>query len=426
MRTHKKILTIALTLFFSLPLITPAFATETDKQILTLEEIEELAIENSRVVKNMDLTLDQADRQVRILKRDLDRIKYGTSVGMYDSIKGLEGLKSSLETLKKNLLEQENPNELMINNIDVQLQIANKSLMDLSQQRSSISSAQKQLKDALEDAENMEKDMERMVEDLEAQLRYTVTQNVFNLFQMEDSLNTLEKTYEYQLQMTEITRLHKELGLASSVDVDNLAVQASTTNKQLQQLKEGYQVAKRVLNDLIGREPDASIQVQRYTVTETLTPAPTYEAIIKEVKENAYELYKIERDIEGLEDDLDDTDGSNEELIAKANVEKVKLSRIDKELEIENKVKNILASYNEKLKTYQLAQVDLKTADQSYSWDKKKYELGMISQVQLKGSELSYFNAKAAEEKAAYDYYMAKKELEMLRKGISTTIGTNL
>ena len=192
----------------------------------------------------MDLTLDQADRQVRILKRDLDRIKYGTSVGMYDSIKGLEGLKSSLETLKKNLLEQENPNELMINNIDVQLQIANKSLMDLSQQRSSISSAQKQLKDALEDAENMEKDMERMVEDLEAQLRYTVTQNVFNLFQMEDSLNTLEKTYEYQLQMTEITRLHKELGLASSVDVDNLAVQASTTNKQLQQLKENYQWLK--------------------------------------------------------------------------------------------------------------------------------------------------------------------------------------
>lgn len=426
MRTHKKVLAIALTLIFSLPLITPTFATENDKQVFTLEEIQELAIENSRVVKNMDLTLDQVDRQVRILKRDLDKLKYGTSVSMYDSIKGLEGLKSSLEKLKESLLEQENPNELMINNIDVQLQMANKSLIDLSQQRSSISSAQKQLRNALEDAENMKEDMERMVEDLESQLQYNVIQTVFNLFQMEDTLNNLEKTYNYQLQMTEIIRLQKELGMATTVDVDTLAVQASTTNKQLQQLKENYQVAERALNDFIGRELDAPLQIQRYKVLETLTPAPSYEAIIKEIKQNAYALYKMDRDIKKLEDDLDDTDGSNEKLIAKADIEKAKLSRVDKEVEIENKVKNILAGYNEKLKAYQLAQVELKTAEQSYSWDKKKFELGMIAEVQLKGSKLAYLNAKATEEKAAYNYYLAKKELEMLQQGISTTIGSNL
>ncbi|NLT96380.1 MAG: TolC family protein [Clostridia bacterium] len=426
MRTYKKIVAIVLTVFFTLPLIIPTFASDIQNKVLTLEEIQDLAIQNSRIVKNMDLTLDQADRQVRILKSDLNKLKYGTSVSMYDSIKGLEELKGSLESMKKGLDQTKPEDAIMLQNINTQLAITNKSLMDLSQQRSSISSAQKQLKNALEDAEDIKEDLERMVEDLESQLRYTVTQTVFNLYQMEDSLNILEKTYDYQLKMTEITRLQKELGMVTTVDVDNLAVQASTTYKQLQQLKESYQVAKRALNDLIGREPDAQLHIQRYKVMETLTPVPSYETIIGEIKKNAYELYKMDRDTKKLEDDLDETDGSNEKLIAKADIEKAKLSRIDKELEIENKVKSILAGYNEKLKAYQLAQVELKTAEQSHTWNQKRFELGMITEVQLKGSELSYLNAKANGEKAAFNYYLAKIELEMLKKGISTTIGSNL
>src|SRR5690554_4174369 len=180
MTFRKRISTILLMVFFTGSFLIPAFAAENDKQILTLEEVQELALQNSRIVKSMDLTLDQADRQVRILKRDLNNLRYGTSAGISDSINGLEDLKSSLENLKKPL-DNNDPNDaLMIRNIDYQLAITNKSIMDLSQQRSSISSAQKQLRSALEDAEDMEEDLERTYQDLEKQLQFQAAQLVFN------------------------------------------------------------------------------------------------------------------------------------------------------------------------------------------------------------------------------------------------------
>ena len=45
---------------------------------------------------------------------------------------------------------------------------------------------------------------------------------------------------------------------------------------------------------------------------------------------------------------------------------------------------------NIKGRAYQLSDYSLNTSKQAYEWDKTKYELGMISKMQLETSELAY------------------------------------
>lgn len=422
---------LILTICFLAVTVFPVLAVDfnENKQIFTLEDVQNLAVENSRTMKTMKLTVDQADRQERISKRDLDKLRYGTSIELYDSIKGLKELESSLEALKSTFDPNDPNDELMINNIDVQLQIAEKSLMDLSQQRASISSIQKQLKNAHEAAEDLKEDMHRMQRDLEKQLKYQAAQLMFNIFETEDTLKVLEKTYNQLLKQTEIERVKKDLGMSTAVDIDSVSVKASSVYKQLQVTKENYNLLKRNLNDMIGRDPSATLELVRYNVTETLTPAPAFQSIIDEIKQNTYDLYKLDRKIENLKDEYDDTDGSNEEIIKKHDIEKAKLEKQGEELEISNKVRSLLTKYSEKLKAYQLAQISYNSAQQSYNWEQKKFELGMISRLQLMGSELSYLNAYCEKEKAAYDYYLVKNELELANQGVfisgfsSSTLG---
>lgn len=422
---------LILTICFLAVTVFPVLAVDfnENKQIFTLEDVQNLAVENSRTMKTMKLTVDQADRQERISKRDLDKLRYGTSIELYDSIKGLKELESSLEALKSTFDPNDPNDELMINNIDVQLQIAEKSLMDLSQQRASISSIQKQLKNAHEIAEDLKEDMHRMQRDLEKQLKYQAAQLMFNIFETEDTLKVLEKTYNQLLKQTEIERVKKDLGMSTAVDIDSVSVKASSVYKQLQVTKENYNLLKRNLNDMIGRDPSATLELVRYNVTETLTPAPAFQSIIDEVKQNTYDLYKLDRKIENLKDEYDDTDGSNEEIIKKHDIEKAKLEKQGEELEISNKVRSLLTKYSEKLRAYQLAQISHNSAQQSYNWEQKKFELGMISRLQLMGSEISYLNAYCEKEKAAYDYYLVKNELELAKQGVfisgfsSSTLG---
>lgn len=424
MQKKKLVLTIVLIAAFSLFLLTPVFAQKNNQneQTLTLEELQELAVENSRSMEKLDLMIEQADRQVRILKNDLSNLRYGRSVQVYDSIQATRQLLGALQlqrqAITKNPDYSDAQKELLLSGVDAQIANANNTIMSLQQSQMSLGSAQKQLQQALDGAEDAQKDVERLKVEAELRLKNGVAEQVFSIFQTEDSIKYLEKSYNYILKLTEIERLKKDLGMTNTVVIDQFAVQASDLGKQLQRLQETYEVLFRQINDMIGKDPGTPLQIERVPVPNGARPAPSYSEISELVFDNAYNLYKIDREIERLEDELDDTDGSHEQLIVRADIRKKELEKTDAKIGIENSLKNLLADYNEKSKALQLAQISLNTARQNYQWNKIKEELGIMSPMDLMESELQYVKAKNDLTKAGFDYQLVSNKLELAKEGI--------
>jgi histone acetyltransferase (RNA polymerase elongator complex component) len=96
----------------------------------------------------------------------------------------------------------------------------------------------------------------------------------------------------------------------------------------------------------------------------------------------------------------------------------LELERESKRSEIVNKVKAIHASYEEKAKEYELAIVKLRAMEDEYSWDKIRYESGLISKLMLTGTEVKYLQALTAKIEAGYDYYLVKQELALAQEGV--------
>ncbi|MDN5323496.1 MAG: hypothetical protein PWQ67_1950 [Clostridia bacterium] len=451
----KRLITFLMIISFLVISILPAYAQETkEKTILTLVEIQELALKNNRNLKTLDLVLDQAEKLEYIYDNEYDKAR-ANSIGNYqlsrpdmEQLAEVESAISNYEAIGFN--ENMDPTRdlplaallPLYSEADQRALFAHYMTLVLTQKMltqkitgteeivegqmsilkllgvADSTSIVKQLREEKENAEYAIDDLKRIKQDAEKQIKQTVSMLVFAAIKLQDNINLLEKTYDQYLKMTSVERIKKSSGLASGTDVDNMAVKASNYGKQLKFARENLRILKGKINDFMGRDINNTLQIVKYNVNTVVIPQPSYEAVIDEIIKNTYEFYKLDREIEDLEDELDDIDGSNEKAIKKDEIEKTKLAKEEKEVEIKNEVKKLLANYHEKAKAYQLAQIKLESAAKEYEWEKIKYQSGLISKLMLTGSELKYLKALNESVAAGYDYELAKKEFELAREGV--------
>ena len=427
-----KLISFVLAGFFMLASLTPVFA-ETDineseniKEVLTIEELEDLIVENSRGTKILEINDENIYRNQRIVNNAIKRVNanFGRPAMQASSLeKQVAGLAYSNEY--KNLKTKEALGTLtavekvQLQNLEVQIAVLGKSAQDASAMVGSLSSTKKELNTQEERLEDAEEDILKASSDYVEEAKQIANLLALQVMEVEDTINLLENSYDLNLKLINIEKLKNNLGLSIVTDTEKQAVSTSDTGKQLNFLKEQRLILLQTINDLIGREINQPLSLVRHNVAESIFPAPSYESLIDEVIENSYDLYTLDRRIEDLEDEYDDTDGSHEEIIARNNIKLEKINKEQKFIDIQNELKSKLATYDSLAKTYQNAILSLRTAEKDYNFDKVKLDVGMISPLQFEASKLQYQMAVKDKVAAGYDYHLTRKELFLFKEGIS-------
>ena len=230
-------------------------------------------------------------------------------------------------------------------------------------------------------------------------------------------MQLLEKQYEAAMNKVKALRLQQELGMVTADLVKNTEVAASNLAQSIKSLKDLLQKSKWTLNDLMGRDPDSNLQLVGFTV-EGPFPTENYEIVLEQALANNAELPKLERQLRYYDQDGNYTDDSNDIRVLSASIDRTKLSIEDLKQSLKESVKVLVTNHEAKAKNYQLANVNLNTAKQTYEWAKKKYELGIISKLDFEDAEIAYQQKLNEKVNAGYEYMLARNALELAKQGI--------
>lgn len=379
--------------------------------IIDLETAKKLALENNRALAQMKVSVDKTKVGV-----DTAEDAY-TGANAYATWKTQLNEYYRLQDELQELIDSGAPadeistKQKRIASLEASISIT-KTMMNPS--------AIEELRDALRDADDAFKDMQRGKEDFEQQLEYTVEQLYTNILKQQNTINMMEKSYELKTQQLFIERIKKDLGLTTTSAIDSLAVEVSSLFSSIRDTKNALKIMQWKFNDMLGRNLEEPLNLKEVEI-EVVYQYPEYNSLLEKLNQNYAKVSQLKRDIDKKTDDLDDDnikDDDNKKALTKLDIKDKELQLENEKVTLQTKAQSLIDNIKSKIKAYQLAEISYNTAKQTYEWDKKKYELGMISKLQLDASEMAYLEAANKKEAAGYDYFLAKHEIELAEQGI--------
>ena len=307
-----------------------------------------------------------------------------------------------------------------------------------SQLNSGISTAEdaiEQLWDGLDEVdttlrtiENKQDDVTKSQADWEEEVKLITNLLVRKTITMEHTQDLLEQKAALLQKQYAVAVKQEEVGLSVPVNTNDIQLSIEETATQLEQVKDGVQLLKRQLNDMMGRSLDAALHIEPVAEPGYVSIAPSYSAdLLKQARENDYTLKTLQRDIDNYKEDAQDLkdEGKFESDTLKIydlNIELSKISIQNEETALDNDLKKLIdavkvagQTYQEKLDAYQNAGV-------KYQQTEKYAEVGLISPLAFQAAGLEYEQAALTRQQAAYDYALAKLEYEAFLKGVDLSI----
>lgn len=377
------------------------YATETVNEI-DLDSAKELALKNSREMKNYFLAQEKARYTEYIAKDDYEEAAYS---GYYS-------------LLNEYLILQQ---QLAAGDLSVAARIAAlEKEMDKARASSDsnlINAAN--LLDKYQAAQASYDDKIRAAQDFEKELSYKVEQIYSGILQLENQIDLLELTYQQKITELNYERIKKEIGV-SNTDIDELAVEASAVSSSIKYWQDKLLVTKREFNDLLGREPNEPLQLVEYNVTINYG-IPSYDYLLSELVNNYAVLTQLQRDIGKDKGDLADinvTGNSNTQRLIEIGIEEKKSALKAETLKLSNAVTDLIAEINSKQEAYRLAEIAMKSAQKYYEKEQKKYEIGQISKMQYMSASIKYKEAINSYRLSGYGYSLARVSIELAQQGI--------
>lgn len=307
-----------------------------------------------------------------------------------------------------------------------------------SQLNSGISTAEdaiEQLWDGLDEVdttlrtiENKQDDVTKSQADWDEEVKLITNLLVRKTITMEHTQDLLEQKAALLQKQYAVAIKQEEVGLSVPVNTKDIQLSIEETATQLEQVKDGVQLLKRQLNDMMGRSLDAALHIEPVAEPGYVSIAPSYSAdLLKQARENDYTLKTLQRDIDNYKEDAQDLkdEGKFESDTLKIydlNIELSKMSIQNEETALDNDLKKLIdavkvagQTYQEKLDAYQNAGV-------KYQQTEKYAEVGLISPLAFQAAGLEYEQAALTRQQAAYDYALAKLEYEAFLKGTDLSI----
>jgi len=399
---------LLLTVLIVLGGFSKVYAAENVKEdVITLEQAVELAEENSRNLTKYEISKQKAKYQLYEKEDQYDETGY-ESVALLNRYNNLS---EEYSTLQEQLNEGDTSVVSRMNEIEEEMDMI---WEDIDTQSEALES----LSDDVRDAENNYDDAVVAEENYQKQLEFIVEELYTTILIEEEYLLTLNKEYELKLNLLNKEKAKLQLGRSTQLNVDQLSMDVTELNKEIIELNSLIRNLKGELNDMMGREYNDELSLAPFEIQENVE-IPEYDALLSKAVREYDTIAVIKRDIENKEDDLDsvDDDGYQEELL--------ELEIKEEELELENEkyklkeaINNLITEVKSKQEEYQSALINYKNAQKKYDWDKKRFELGQISKLDLIQSELDCLSAKDKNVSAGYSFYLAYRSLKLAEAGI--------
>ena len=410
----------------------PALAVSTNivaetqnKNTLTMSQIQDLAVIYNDTTQKLQLSMKQLDlgeQMARNQRHDVENsINSMGGSGMSNTAiaqaKVDEFLKSYTGT--EDELENNVKYQLLLNDLKDAM-IADQSMA--AQAQSGLDSALAgidQINDSLDQMKNNKDDLNKTMKDLETQMRYTAASLSLSVAQLEASIDLLEDQIALADKGVKIAELQGKLGMNISTDIEKQKAAKKEAEKTLEDTKETLSVVKRNINILIGRNAGNPLEVIPMNLPVAIDPAPAYtEALIDKFTDNNYKLKTLERDKADLKDSVDNDMGSDERQKIDYDVEAKNQEIKNQKQAISDDLKAMLAKINSDGDAYKVSRQKYVTEKKNFEYTQKRYELGMISEMQLHQAELALKQAELTNMQNGYQFYLDWQKYYAAEKGV--------
>ena len=390
----------------------PAYAVSTNilaetegKNTLTLSQIQDLAVIYNDTVDSLELSIKQLENQeamTRNQKRDAQK-----------SLDDLDTEARDAEDINENGKiddwEQELADEM--NN-------ASNSASDLMYEQTL--SQIDQINDALEQMAEGKEDLQDALKDLEHIMRYTSAQLALSIVQLTDSVALIEDQIALIDKSIAVYELQEKLGMATTINVDTQRTSKLEAQNQLRDTQEQLDNLKRSLNQLIGRPVNNELNVVPMELSGVIEPAPafTQELINEFVKVNP-DMITLLEEREDLKDSVKSGMGSDEKQDIEYQIQAKDMELKKQRQAAEDDLKAMIATMTKNAVNYRISKDKLATEQKNFAIAQKKFELGMISQMQLMQNELTLAQAELTNLSNGYQHYFDWQQFKLARQGIA-------
>ena len=416
----------------------PAFAVSTNvvaetegKTTLTLSQIQDLAVIYNDTADSLELSIKQLENQEMMTRNQKSSAQsqlnnlYYTSTG---SNEGLAAMKMTVEGLKFKIDNNTatTSEALHYMSLNSQYQSALASQQSAAKQLDSAFdqaiSGINQLDDALDQMAEGKEDLQDALKDLEHIMRYTSAQMALSIVQLEESVGLIEKQVALLDKSIAVYELQEKLGMATTINVDTQRTSKVEAENQLRDYKEQLDNLKRALNQLIGRPVNNELHVVPMKLSSVIEPAPKFtDELINEFVEVNPEMITLLEEREDLKDSVKSGMGSDEKQDIEYKIQAKNMELKKQRQAAEDDLKAMIATMTKNAVNYRVSKEKLATEQKNFAIAQKKYELGMISQLQLMQNELTLAQAELTNLSNGYQHYFDWEQFKLARQGIALT-----
>ena len=281
-----------------------------------------------------------------------------------------------------------------------------------------------QLDDALDQLADGKEDLHDALEDLEHIMRYTSAQMALSIVQLTDSVALMEKQIALIDKSIAVYELQEKLGMATTINVDTQRTSKLEAQNQLREYKEQLDNLKRSLNHLIGRPINNELNVVPMELSGVIEPAPAFtQKLIDEFVKVNPDMITLQEERQDLKDSVKSDMGSDEKQDIEYQIQAKDMEIKKQRQTAEDDLKAMIATMNKNATNYRISKDKLATEQKNFAIAQKKFELGMISQMQLMQNELTLAQAELTNLSNGYQHYFDWQQYKLARQGIALNAG---
>ena len=276
------------------------------------------------------------------------------------------------------------------------------------------------------------RDVNRMIKDLPIDLELTATYLYLNILELEDTSALLDANLALIQKNKIVVELQQSMGMATAQNMDQITLSLNQLVASKNNVNAGLSTLKRLLNNLMGNELDMDFKLADYSLSVEKVSAPIItEEIIKTTLKNSLSYEQKTRTYDTAKSDLKDAknDTASNDTTIQTLTNDATSARLEMESEevsvrntLNNKRNNIIAAEN----AYTNALIAHDTAQKSLTYSRLRYDLGLISALQLQNEQATALDKENALTAATNDYYFALKDYELYTNGTVTSLYDSL
>lgn len=399
-----KILSAALVLFLVAPAVLAAEASTS----LTLSQAKDLAMEKSRTLQTLKINRNKLGVSADLAENTYDSTNINNTI---------DGYVNSIQSMQKQIAELD-PIGDAAKITELQGRVAKyEVLVSKLKENKPSGSVLDTLKNTSRSTSNAYEDIARSIKDTEKILTVNVENMFFGLVDLDNAYQIQQKYLDVLGKQLQIERLKKELGMSTTIEVTSGITKYETTAKLIADLKNKRQLLAWQLNDLMGRDIDLTLVIQPETINPIKEFIDVSQVTAKTLK-NSLAMQQKEREIREYASDYRTQDDADQRKLLGYGKDLASLELADEKESINEKVQSLISTLGNSYKAWEIAKIDKDNAEQQYNNDQHRYDLGIVSKMQLIGSEVTYLQAVSDETKAAEAWLVAKHKIDLAKEGV--------